>query len=155
MECEQQLKLRELRTLIQWLKEGDIHAIDVQEPGMSVRIVMVRRAEAAGGFRAEEYAAPPAVSKRMLSKVTSNAAGIFLSVHPLRSSPLAVAGRLVKAGDVLGLLKVADVLYRPVLAGRNGCLVRVLAVEGDSVEEGMPLFELDIGGSGDLTSLEK
>jgi acetyl-CoA carboxylase biotin carboxyl carrier protein len=149
------LKVRELSTLVRWLKDNDIHAIEVQEPDMSVRIVMRRRTEATGAIRAEEYAAPPALSKHKSRNVTANAQGIFLLAHPLRTSPLAAAGDMVKAGDVLGLLKVMDVLYQPVLARQKGRLVRALALDGELIEEGMPLFELDIDRSCDLTSLRK
>lgn len=149
------MKIRQLSTLIQWLKDKDIHAIEVKEPNVSLRIVMRRHTEATGAIRAEEYVALPALSKHKSSNVIANAQGIFMSTHPLRTSPLAVAGDMVKAGDVLGLLKVTDVLYQPVLAGQSGRLVRTLAFDGELIKEGMPLFELDIGRSCGLTSLRK
>ena len=149
------MKVRQLSTLVQWLKDKDIYMIEVQEPDMSVRIVMRRHPEATGAIRAEEYLAPPPLPKPKSSTVRANAQGIFLLAHPLRTSPLAVAGDMVKAGDVLGLLKVMDVLYQPVLARQKGRLVRALALDGELIEEGMPLFELAIDRSCDLTSLRK
>ena len=145
------MKVRQLSTLVQWLKDKDIDTIEVQEPDMSVRIVMWRHTEATGATRAEESLAPPPLPKPKSSTVRANAQGIFRLTHPLRTSPLAAAGDMVKADDVLGLLKVTDVLYRPVLAGQKGRLVRTLALDGELIKEGMPLFELDIGRFCNLT----
>lgn len=149
------MKVRELSTLVSWLNDKDIREIEVQEPDMSLRIVMRRQTEVPGANRGKECVAPAVSSKHQSRNVAANAQGIFLSVHPLRTSRLAVAGDRVKAGDVLGLLKVTDVLYQPVLAGQKGRLVRVLALDGELIKEGMPLFELDIGGSRNLTSSGK
>ncbi len=148
------MKLRELSTLVQWLKDNCIESIEVQGPGSSVRVVMPRLARSTSKTGVAACAALPP-SERKSSIVIASAAGIFLSAHPLRTMPLAAAGSTVDAGDVLGLLKVSDVLYRPVLAGRKGSLVRALAQAGDLVEEGMPLFEINIGRPGELTSLRK
>lgn len=148
------MKLRDLSTLVQWLKDNGIESIDVQAPGSSVRIVMPRHAPSTSNTGvASCVAAPP--SMRKSSIVIASATGIFLSAHPLRTTPLAAAGSTVDAGDVLGLLKVSEVLYRPVLAGRKGSLVRALAQAGDLIEDGMPLYEIDIGRAGELTSLGK
>jgi multidrug resistance efflux pump len=54
---------------------------------------------------------------------------------------------------VLGLLKITDVVYKAVRANRQGRVVRTLAGDGQLIEAGTPLFELDIRKSSDLTSL--
>ena len=149
------MKLHELSTLVQWLKDNCIESIEVQAPGSSVRIVMPRDARSTSNIGVATRAAPSPPPIRKSSIVIASATGIFLSAHPLRTAPLAAAGSTVDAGDVLGLLKVSEVLYRPVLAGRKGSLVRALAQAGDLIEDGMPLFEIDIGRAGELTSLGK
>jgi acetyl-CoA carboxylase biotin carboxyl carrier protein len=147
------VRVRELSTLVQWLKDKGIHVFEVEQPDTSVRIVMQGCREATEAIRVEEYRIRQASPKHPSSNVTANARGAFLSTHPLRTAAAVALGDTVKEGDVLGLLKVTDVLYHPVLADRKGRVMRVLAADGEMIEEGMPLFELDIGTSRGLTSL--
>lgn len=148
------MKLLVLNTLLQWLKEADIHIFELKERGMSLRIVMQPQLQPEG-YRINASSLPGNFLERRLHLVVADAKGIFLTAHPLRSAPLVAPGDLVAVGDVLGLLKVTDVLYKAVRASRQGRVVRTLA-EGDQlIEAGSSLFELDIRKSSDLTSSRK
>jgi acetyl-CoA carboxylase biotin carboxyl carrier protein len=148
------VKLLDLITLVQWLKEADIHAFELEEQGTSLRIVMQRQLQPEA-IRVKESVLPATLPKRRSHHVVADAKGIFLTAHPLRAASLVAAGDVVAVGDVLGLLRVTDVVYKAVLADRQGRVVRTLAADGQLIEEGMPLFELDVGKSCDLTSLRK
>ena len=66
---------------------------------------------------------------------------------------MVASGDAVAVGKVLGLLKITDVVYKAVRANCQGRVVRTLAGDGQLIEAGTPLFELDIRKSSDLTSL--
>ena len=69
-----------------------------------------------------------------------------MATHPLRAGPLAEVGMAVAAGDMLGLVRVDHVLYRPVLAAHKGHVSRRWAADGERVEDGALLFDITIGG---------
>jgi biotin carboxyl carrier protein len=148
------MKRLDLITLVKWLKDADIHAFELEEPGTSLRIVMQRQFQPEAK-RAKESALPATLSRHRSHHVVADTKGIFLTAHPLRAVSLVAAGDVVAVGDVLGLLKVTDVLYKAILADRRGRVVRTLASDEQLIEEGTPLFELDVGESSDLTSLRK
>ena len=145
------MKLLVLTTLLQWLKEADIHIFELKERGMSLRIVMQPQLQPEG-HRINASSLPANFPERRLHLVVADTKGIFLTAHPLRAAPLVAPGDVVAVGDVLGLLKVTDVLYKAVRASRQGRVVRTLAGSDQLVQAGSSLFELDIRTSTDLTS---
>ena len=145
------MKLLVLTTLLQWLKEADIHIFELKERGMSLRIVMQPQLQSKG-HPINASSLPADFLERRLHLVVADTKGIFLTAHPLRAAPLIAPGDVVAVGDVLGLLKVTDVLYKAVRASRQGRVVRTLAGNDQLIEAGSPLFELDIRKSSDLTS---
>lgn len=145
------MKLLVLTTLLQWLKEADIHIFELKERGMSLRIVMQAQLQPVG-HPINASSLPADFLERRLHLVVADTKGIFLIAHPLRAAPLVAPGEVVAVGDVLGLLKVTDVLYKAVRASRQGRVVRTLAGNDQLIEAGSSLFELDIRKSSDLTS---
>ena len=145
------MKLLDLKTLVQWLKDADVHTFELEERGLSLRIAMQQLQPE--GHRINASLLPTNLPKRRLHLVVADAKGIFLTAHSLRAAPLVASGDTVAVGDVLGLLKITDVVYKAVRANRQGRVVRTLAGVGQLIEAGMPLFELDIRKSSDLTSL--
>ena len=147
------MKLLVLTTLLQWLKEADIHIFELKERGMSLRIVMQPQPQLQPkGYPINASSLPADFLERRLHLVVADTKGIFLTAHPLRAAPLIAPGDVVAVGDVLGLLKVTDVLYKAVRASRQGRVVRTVAGNDQLIEAGSPLFELDIRKSSDLTS---
>lgn len=148
------MKASELTTLIGWLEDAGICLFEVEQPGTLLHIVM-QTSPQFGVIQTNATWLTSDFSKRTLHHVKAKMKGIFLTAHPLNAHPLVAAGDFVAKGDVLGLLKVTDILYVAVLADRPGCMIRTLAVNGRLIEEGRPLFELDVGKSGNLTTLKK
>jgi biotin carboxyl carrier protein len=134
------MKSPELATLVRWLDEAGISDFEMKEPGRRVRVVM----RGPGGIDPASIASAAGPARRM-HQVTAPARGIFVATHPLRAKPLAQAGMAVAAGDILGLVKVDDVLYRPVVASHGGRVSRSWAVDGERTEPGMLLFEITAG----------
>lgn len=135
------MKAPELATLVQWLEEAGISAFEMKEPGRFIRVVMQGHGRA--GPACGTGAVGPARTTR---QVAAQARGIFMATHPLRAGPLAEVGMAVAAGDMLGLVRVDDVLYRPVLAAHKGRVSRRWAADGERIEESALLFDITIGG---------
>ena len=74
-------------------------------------------------------------------------AGVFLSSHPLRKSPLLAQADQVAKGQVMGLLQVGPLL-QPILAPCSGSVMSVAVLEGTLVGYGTVLFELQAETSG-------
>jgi len=146
------VKLPDLNILVQWLKDADIHTFELEERGLSLRIAMQQQLEPEG-HRINASSLPTNLPKHRLRLVVADTKGIFLTAHPLKAAPLIASGDAVAVGKVLGLLKITDVVYKAVRANRQGRVVRTLAGDGQLIEAGTPLFELDIRKSSDLTSL--
>ncbi len=114
------------------------------------RLCLIRRAGntaglsvggASPGQSAQEPAAGPKTVVSPEDVVTTWAAGVFLTQHPLRAAPLAQSGQRVSRGDVVALLCI-DALYLPVTAPRDGVIGELLAGPGDLVGYGTALFRL-------------
>lgn len=146
------MTLLDLKTLLHWLKEADIHIFELEERNISLRIVMQRQLQPEL-HRIRASSLPANLPKPRLHVVVADAKGIFSTVHSLRAVPLFGSGDAVAVGEVLGFLKVTDVVYKAVRANRQGRVVRALAGNDQLIEAGTPLFELDIRKSSDLTSL--
>ncbi len=72
--------------------------------------------------------------------VTAPCCGGFLHHHPLQPAPLVQIGQPVRAGAVLGLLRVGPLLLQ-VVAPRDGA-VEAIADDGELVGYGTPLVHL-------------
>ncbi|MFM0432904.1 acetyl-CoA carboxylase biotin carboxyl carrier protein subunit [Paraburkholderia aspalathi] len=147
-----EVDIGELRQITSWLAEVDIEFIEISKPGATVRLTMEQVPSSAGAdasaqaqsvstvvpgglARAADTAQTQAVS------ITAKSAGIFLSAHPARSTPLVSAGDHVKPGDIVGLLQIAQ-LCVPVVASADGMVMRLCVAHGATVGYGTPLLEL-------------
>lgn len=136
------------RQIAGWLAGTDIERIEIDEPGLQVRM-----SRGAGGaqWEADPEANSPASAARTPPAVavqtvvaTAPCAGIFLDRHPLRAAPLALPGQRVGAGDVIGLLQLGQVLA-PVVAPAGGVIVGARCASGELVGYGAPLIEIGAG----------
>jgi acetyl-CoA carboxylase biotin carboxyl carrier protein len=73
--------------------------------------------------------------------VTSPSPGVFLHRHPLHAAPAAPLGQPVRAGAVLGLLRIGKLLLA-VTAPRDGVVAEFIAAEGGTVGYGAALVRL-------------
>ncbi|NPT55411.1 acetyl-CoA carboxylase biotin carboxyl carrier protein [Paraburkholderia elongata] len=150
-----EVDIGELRQITAWLAVVDIEFIEISKPGATVRLTMEQASCSDGvdaSVRAQAPAAPPvaragragaletSLNERAVS-VTAKSAGIFLTTHPARSTPLVSAGDHVKPGEIVGLLQIAQ-LCVPVVASADGVVVKTLVAHGTTVGYGTPLLEL-------------
>jgi len=143
-----EVELSELRQITSWLAAVDIEFIEISRPGTVVRLSMEREVDdeervctvpaAHGASRAQDAQD----SRKQTTQVNASSVGVFLTTHPARSPvPLAAVGVHVRRGDVVGLLRIAE-LCVPVVAPVDGKVIRWLAPHAGHVGYGTPLLEL-------------
>ncbi|MFM0055444.1 acetyl-CoA carboxylase biotin carboxyl carrier protein subunit [Paraburkholderia phytofirmans] len=147
-----EVDIGELRQITSWLAAVGVEFIEIGKPGTRIRLTL-EQPECAADASATEQNVAPAVSAAANASVSTNSAqpqtvnvsassaGIFLTMHPARSTPLVEAGAQVKPGDIVGLLQIAQ-LCVPVTAPIDGVVTRTLAAHGTTVGYGTPLLEL-------------
>lgn len=136
------------RQIAGWLAATDIERIEIDEPGLHVRMSRGPsgdrwETDPEGHSPASAAPTPAAVAAKTVV-ASAPCAGVFLDRHPLRAAPLARPGERVRAGDVIGLLQLGQVLA-PVLAPAGGVIVGARCAPGDLVGYGAPLMEISAG----------
>ena len=138
------MRLPELAELLQWLEDAGVDSFEMKQPGSMIRVVMQRHTQPIG-LRSRPEGQRPGSAAQTVHQVIAQVRGTFLAAHPLRTAALTEVGATVTASDVLGLVRSGGVLYHPIVSGKNGRVNRRLVSDGDLVEPGMPLFELQRG----------
>ncbi|HYS65828.1 MAG TPA: biotin/lipoyl-containing protein [Paraburkholderia sp.] len=134
-----EVDIGELRQITSWLAAVDIEFIEISKPGATVRLTLEQASLPAPC--AGRAGAPGTFLNEQAVSVAAKSAGIFLTTHPARSTPMADAGAHVKVGDIVGLLQIAQ-LYVPVVAPVDGVVTRIPVAHGTTVGYGTLLLEL-------------
>jgi len=121
-----------LRQITAWLEAAGLQAIEIDSGQRRLRLSLAPRAARQGGAVVADAAG---------TAITAPLAGEFLTRHPAREAPFVQPGDAVKAGDVLGLVRVGPV-FTPVTAPQDGVVLDLLAAPGAVVGYGAPLFSL-------------
>lgn len=132
------MRIEEVQQLSRWLEATDIDLLELQGPGEHLRL---RR----NGAHVEIVPFDTAGNEPEPSVVAAASVGVFLHGHPLRAEPLVPPGAVVRAGQVVGLLRIGALLL-PVTAPQEGILAGMLAEQGTIVGYGTPLVELQTPG---------
>ncbi|MDH4163433.1 MAG: acetyl-CoA carboxylase biotin carboxyl carrier protein [Nitrospirota bacterium] len=156
------MNLKELKELIEMLKNTDISEIEIERSGVKVRLrkggdvtyhpVMPRMeyppsAIVAPAVSESEKAAPsaapaavPAASNQ--TKVTSPIVGTFYRSSSPDKPPYVEVGDVVKKGQVLCIIEAMK-LMNEIESETAGKIVQALVDNGQSVEYGQPLFIIE------------
>ncbi len=140
------MDLNELQQLIASLEASGLRSLELSRPGERIKltvgddhVVQVASADAA----AEPFDAPASVQAAQAGiTVLTEAAGLFLATHPMRSKPLVEVGQGVKKNDVVGLLKIGHI-YAPVTAPADGVVTQIIAEDGAVLGFGSVVLELE------------
>ena len=143
-----EVDIGELRQITSWLAAADVEFIEIGRPAATVRLTMekpprtkVRTRTVHAPDDADGASEPPIAASASSVAVTAHCAGIFLATHPARSTPLVSVGARVDGGEIVGLLRIAQ-LCVPVLAPVDGVVVGTLVAHGATVGYGTRLIEL-------------
>ena len=150
------MDLRKLKTLIDLVSDSNVSELEITEAEGKVRIVK------GGGAVMQAYtpapqaapmapvqpvpeapaatiAAPPAVAEHV---VKSPMVGTFyLSASP-GAKPFVELGDSIKAGETICIIEAMKILNE-IEADKSGTVSRILCDNGQAVEYGQPLFEIE------------
>jgi acetyl-CoA carboxylase biotin carboxyl carrier protein len=151
------MDLRKLKTLIDLVSDSNVSELEITEAEGKVRIVK------SGGAMAQAYAAPvlqaapmaqalpaaethaatavapPAIAEHV---VKSPMVGTFyLSAAP-GAKPFVEVGDSIKAGETICIIEAMKILNE-IEADKSGTVSRILCDNGQAVEYGQPLFEIE------------
>jgi biotin carboxyl carrier protein len=132
--------MSDIERLAQILERSSIGAIEIEEPGRSLKIVMDSGARSVAS-PPPAAAASPAEDNSIFAK--ADVAGHFLAAHPWRDKPFVAAGQRIEAGAIVGLVKIG-LLYAPVVAPAAGTVDAVIAETGATVGYGTPIARIRV-----------
>lgn len=148
------MDLRKLKTLIDLVSDSNVSELEITEAEGKVRIVkgggavmqayaapapQSAPAQAALEVPAATVAAPPAIAEHV---VKSPMVGTFyLSASP-GAKPFVEVGDSIKAGETICIIEAMKILNE-IEADKSGTVSRILCVNGQAVEYGQPLFEIE------------
>lgn len=155
------MNLKELKELIEMLKNTDISEIEIDRSGVKVRVrrggdvtyhpVLPRMeyppaaitAPAVSAADKTAAAAPaPAVAPTSQIKVTSPIVGTFYRSSSPDKPPYVEVGDVVKKGQVLCIIEAMK-LMNEIESETAGKIIQALTENGQSVEYGQPLFVIE------------
>ena len=156
------MNLKELKELIEMLKDTDISEVEIERSGVKVRLrkggdvtyhpAMPRMdyppsaiiapvvSETPAAATPAEKAAEPATSNQ--TKVTSPIVGTFYRSSSPEKPAYVEVGTVVKKGQVLCIIEAMK-LMNEIESETAGKIVQILAENGQPVEYGEPLFVIE------------
>ncbi|UPK38127.1 acetyl-CoA carboxylase biotin carboxyl carrier protein subunit [Bradyrhizobium sp. 186] len=132
------IEMTDIERLAQILERSGVEAIEIEEPGQSLKLVMDTAARRAASPRLAA-AADPTGDNPIIAK--ADVAGHFLAAHPWRDKPFVAPGQRIEAGAIIGLVKIG-LLYAPVVAPAAGTVDAVIAETGAMVGYGTPIARI-------------
>ena len=134
---------RRIAQLGDWLAPTDIAVLEFTTPDVRLRLDRDVAPATVAAPATGPVTARPAESAATAAApvVKAHSVGVFLDTHPLATAPLVAVGTRVVIGRTIGLLRIGALLL-PVAAPADAVVERVLAVSGQAVGHGTPLFAL-------------
>jgi acetyl-CoA carboxylase biotin carboxyl carrier protein len=142
MTLNSELEVGELQQIAGWLEAAGVGFIEIGRGRNIARLTLelpVRRASP----QSVEATSGKGLEART-NQVVARHAGVFLTTHPARSTPLVETGARVRAGDTVALLQIAE-LCLPVVAPADGKVGEWLVEPGTIVGYGTALMVLGVG----------
>lgn len=151
------MNIKELRELIDLMKNTDIAELEIEKGGVKVKlkkgnllaphpaakeIPMARTGEQETLPMKEEKIIPPTAEEKGIVKVTSPIVGTFYRSPAPDAKPYVEAGDIVKKGQIICIVEAMK-LMNEIEADVNGKIVAILVENGHPVEYGEPLFKIE------------
>ena len=148
------MDLRKLKTLIDLVSDSNVSELEITEAEGKVRIVK------GGGAMVQSYAAPAVqqasfaasaplvVEAAPIAEVAANhmvkspMVGTFYRSASPGAKAFVDVGDSVKQGDTICIIEAMKILNE-IEADKSGTVRRILSQNGEAVEYGQPLFEIE------------
>ena len=127
----------ELKQIAEWLRTSGLTSIEIDSPGVSIRL-SVPPGEKAVVFQT--------ASVRV---ATATTVGVFLDRHPLRTAPFVQVGAAVEPGAIIGLVQNERILS-PILTALGGTVTNILVAPGMIVDYGRAIIAVASNPQGDV-----
>jgi acetyl-CoA carboxylase biotin carboxyl carrier protein len=124
--------------LAQILENSGVDMIEIEEPGLTLKLVVDTRP---GIATAALPAAATARAADHFVMAKADVAGHFRAAHPWQDKPFVAPGQRIEAGAIVGLVKIG-LLYAPVVAPTAGIVDAVIAETGAMVGYGTPIVRI-------------
>ncbi len=145
------MDVRKIKKLIELVEESGINELEVKDGDQAIRIargfspgtqaVAYTAAPPVAAAEPAEPHAPPAAPKKGGFLVTAPLAGTFYRAPAPGETPFVAAGAEVDVGDVLCIIESMKMMNQ-IEAERRGRVSEILALDGEPIEAGQPLFRL-------------
>ncbi len=145
------MDLKVVKAIYKFIKETDIVEIEIEGKDGKVRL---KRGSASGDPAFKEMAERPVSSKEPkkaggkagkenVKMMTSPMVGTFFRASSPEASPFAEVGSIVKKGQALCIIEAMK-LMNEVESEYGGRVVSILVENGQPVEYGEPLFNIEV-----------
>ncbi len=142
------MKLDEIRSLAEIMKDAGLTSLEVSEGGTKVRlekkppVTLVPTAVPFGGPAGFPPAdAPKREKSESLKEIKSPMVGVFYTASSPESDPYVKVGSAVKKGDVVCIIEAMKLLNE-INADQDGEIAEICVENGQVVEYGQTLFRL-------------
>lgn len=132
------IETTDIARLAQILENSGVDTIEIEEPGLTLKLVVDTRPRMAASA-SPAAATAPAADHFVMAK--ADVAGHFRAAHPWQDKPFVAPGQRIEAGATLGLVKIG-LLYAPVVAPTAGIVDAVIAETDDMVGYGTPIVRI-------------
>jgi acetyl-CoA carboxylase biotin carboxyl carrier protein len=146
------MDLKDIKAIYKFIKETDIVEIEIEGADGKVRLrrgcasddpAFKERRERPGSSE-EATKAGGKAEKENIKMMTSPMVGTFFRASSPEASPFAEVGSIVKKGQALCIIEAMK-LMNEVESEYNGRVVSILVENGQPVEYGEPLFNIEVG----------
>lgn len=132
------IETTDIARLAQILENSGVDTIEIEEPGLTLKLVVDTRPRTAASA-SPAAATAPAADHFVTAK--ADVAGHFRTAHPWQDQPFVAPGQRIEAGAMVGLVKIG-LLYAPVVAPTAGIVDAVIAETGAMVGYGTPIVRI-------------
>ncbi|MBI5182455.1 MAG: acetyl-CoA carboxylase biotin carboxyl carrier protein [Nitrospirae bacterium] len=151
------MNIKELKELIDLMKNTDIAELEIEKGGVKVKLKkgnllalhpatkdmpMAWTGEKETLPMKEEKIVTPPVEEKGIVKVTSPIVGTFYRSPAPDAKPYIEVGDIVKKGQIICIVEAMK-LMNEIEADVNGKIVAILVENGHPVEYGEPLFKIE------------
>lgn len=133
-----------IRKYAKLMKELELTGLEVKEDNQTVRLerALSGAPQTAVTLRAEEKSGEKSETEENIVPIRSPMVGVFYAAPAENAEAFIKAGDRVEAGDTLCIIEAMK-LMNEITAERAGTIRQVCAVNGQVVEYGTVLFELE------------
>ena len=128
----------DIERLAQILQRSGVASIEIEEEGVSLRLVMAADEQTAAS---PAYAVETKPSNEGPVVAKADVAGVFVAAHPWRAKPFVEPGQAIEAGTIVGLVKIG-LVYVPVISPAAGIVEAIVAETGAPVGYGTPIVSV-------------